>query len=361
MLEKLQQMEERYEELNRFMSDARTLSRPEEYRKLAIEHADLSETVRLFRRYKKVCQEIEDSRELSESGDREMEALAREELNRLSKGKEEMEEELRSLLLPKDSMDDKNIILEIRAGTGGEEASLFAAELFRMYTKYAENKGWRTELLSQHLTGLGGTKEVIALIEGKGAYSNLKYESGIHRVQRVPVTEASGRIHTSAVTVAVLAEAEEVDVDIKPEELRIDVFRSTGPGGQSVNTTDSAVRVTHLPTGLVVTCQDEKSQHKNKAKALKVLRARLLDRLRQEQQEQRARERKQQIGSGDRSGRIRTYNFPQNRVTDHRINLTLYRLESVLEGQLDEFIQALYKEEKDNAIKDMASSEPVKI
>lgn len=361
MLEKLQQMEERYEELNRSMSDARTLSKPDEYRKLAIEHADLSETVRLFRRYKKVCREIEDSRELSESGDREIEALAREELNRLRKDKEELEGELRSLLLPKDSMDDKNIILEIRAGTGGEEASLFATELFRMYAKYAENKGWRTELLSQHLTGLGGTKEVIALIEGKGAYSKLKYESGIHRVQRVPVTEASGRIHTSAVTVAVLAEAEEVDVDIKPEELRIDVFRSTGPGGQSVNTTDSAVRITHLPTGLVVTCQDEKSQHKNKAKALKVLRARLLDRLRQEQQEQRARERKQQIGSGDRSGRIRTYNFPQNRVTDHRINLTLYRLESVLEGELDEFIQALYKEEKDSAIKDMASGEPVKI
>jgi peptide chain release factor 1 len=357
--EKLRQIEERYEKLNQLMSDANTLSKPDEYRKLAKEHADLSEIVTLYRRHKKLLKEIKDSRELLHCGDREMEALAKEELDRLGEEEKKIDKELRLLLLPKDNLDDKNAILEIRAGTGGEEACLFAADLFRMYTKYAESQGWRTELLSQNLTGLGGIKEVIVLIEGEKAYSRLKYESGTHRVQRVPTTETSGRIHTSAVTVAILPEAEEVDVGIKPEDLRIDVFRSTGPGGQSVNTTDSAVRITHLPTGLVVSCQDEKSQHKNKAKALKVLRARLLDKLQQEQQEQRAIERRQQVGTGDRSERIRTYNFPQNRLTDHRINLTLYRLENILEGELDEIIQALMNDEKETLLTEMEAGEIV--
>ncbi|HDD35355.1 MAG TPA: peptide chain release factor 1, partial [Candidatus Desulfofervidus auxilii] len=243
--------------------------------------------------------------------------------------------------------------LEIRAGTGGEEAALFAAELFKMYSKYAENKGWRVEVLSSHFTGLGGVKELIALIEGKGAYSRLKYESGVHRVQRVPETESQGRIHTSAVTVAILPEAEEVDVEIDPKDLKIEVFRASGPGGQHVNVTDSAVRITHIPTGMVVQCQDERSQHKNKAKAMKILRARLLEKKRQEQEEKMAKERKNQVGTGDRSERIRTYNFPQGRVTDHRIGLTLYRLEDVLEGNLDEIIDALITHYQTEAIKKM--------
>ncbi len=359
MLEKLQQREERFEELNRLMSDADTLSKPEEYKKLAKEHAELSETVNLYRSLKKVSKEMEDSRELMDSGDAELEALAKEELALLEEEENRLQQELRLLLLPKDSLGDKNVMVEIRAGTGGDEACLFAADLFRMYTKYAESQGWRTELMSQNLTALGGIKEVIALVEGKGAYSKLKYESGTHRVQRVPTTETSGRVHTSAVTVAILPEAEEVDVEIKPEEIRVDVFRSTGPGGQSVNTTDSAVRITHLPTGLVVSCQDEKSQHKNKAKALKVLRARLLDTIQQEQQKERAHTRKQQVGSGDRSERIRTYNFPQNRVTDHRINLTLYRLETVLEGNMDELIQTLSEHEKEAALNVLEAGEAV--
>jgi peptide chain release factor 1 len=252
-----------------------------------------------------------------------------------------MEQEIRVLLLPKDPRDEKNVFLEIRAGTGGEEAALFAAALFRMYAKYAEMNRWRVEVMSQNPTGLGGFREIIALVEGKGVYSRLKYESGVHRVQRVPVTEASGRIHTSTVTVAVLPEADEVEVEINPNDLRIDVYRSSGPGGQSVNTTDSAVRITHLPTGMVVTCQDEKSQHKNKAKALKVLRARLLDQLIEERRSEISEERKSQVGSGDRSERVRTYNFPQNRLTDHRLGLTVYRLDGILEGDLGEVLDAL--------------------
>jgi peptide chain release factor 1 len=267
--------------------------------------------------------------------------LARDEIATLSAQKDDLEEELKKLLLPKDPNDGKNVILEIRAGTGGEEAGLFASDLFRMYSRYAENRNWTVEIMTHHPTGVGGLKEIIALINGKGAYSALKFESGTHRVQRVPTTEAQGRIHTSAVTVAVLPEAEEVEVQIDASELKIDVYRSTGPGGQSVNTTDSAVRVTHLPTGLVVTCQDEKSQIKNRSKALKVLRARLLDRMVREQNEKRSEERKSQIGNGDRSGRIRTYNFPQGRVTDHRIGLTLYRLEDILQGDLAEIIEEL--------------------
>jgi peptide chain release factor 1 len=268
-------------------------------------------------------------------------ARAEREEEELREKKAALEQQLKVLLLPRDPNDDKNVIMEIRAGTGGEEAALFAADLFRMYTRFAELKGWRTEIMDSHYTDLGGIKEIIFLIEGRGAYSQLKFESGVHRVQRVPTTESGGRIHTSAATVAVLPEAEEVDVDINPNDLRIDVFCSTGPGGQSVNTTQSAVRITHIPTGIVVSCQDEKSQHKNKEKAMRVLRARLLDQAQQEQQQKMASARKSQVGTGDRSERIRTYNFPQNRVTDHRIGLTLHRLQEVLMGNLQEIIDSL--------------------
>jgi peptide chain release factor 1 len=267
--------------------------------------------------------------------------MARDEIETLNTKKAELEKELKRLLLPKDPNDQKNVIVEIRAGTGGEEAALFVSDLFRMYSRYAENNGWKLEVMSHHPTGVGGLKEIIALIQGRSAYSRLKYESGIHRVQRVPDTEAQGRIHTSAVTVAVLPEAEDVEVHIEPNEIRVDVFRSMGPGGQSVNTTDSAVRITHFPTGLVVTCQDEKSQLKNKNKAMKVLRSRLLDQMTREQEEKRSEQRRSQVGTGDRSGRIRTYNFPQGRVTDHRIGLTLYKLEAILQGALDAVIDEL--------------------
>jgi len=280
-----------------------------------------------------------------------MKRLAREEMTRLADAKQKVEEDLRMILLPKDPNDEKNILLEIRAGTGGDEAGLFALDLFRMYSKFAEKRQWRIEVLSRNYTGVGGLKEIIALIEGKRVYSQLKYESGVHRVQRVPVTESQGRIHTSTVTVAILPEAEEVDIQIDPNDLRIDIFRSSGPGGQSVNTTDSAVRVTHLPTGMVVSCQDEKSQHKNKAKALKILRARLLDKAKEEKQMEISEKRRTQVGTGERSERIRTYNFPQGRVTDHRIGLTVYRLPNVLEGELDEFIQALTTHDQAEALK----------
>ena len=273
--------------------------------------------------------------------DPEIKDLARDEIAALNRKKEVLEAEIKKLLLPKDPNDEKNVIFEIRAGTGGEEAALFAGDLFRMYSRYAENRNWKIEVITHHPTGVGGLKEIIAMIQGKGAYSVFKYESGTHRVQRVPATEAQGRIHTSAVTVAVLPEADEVDVEIDPSELKIDVYRSTGPGGQSVNTTDSAVRITHLPSGLVVTCQDEKSQLKNKLKAMKALRSRLLDQMIVEQNEKRSEERKSQVGTGDRSGRIRTYNYPQGRVTDHRIGLTLYKLEHILQGNIDELIDSL--------------------
>jgi len=267
--------------------------------------------------------------------------LARDDVNALTVKKNACEDELKKLLIPKDPLDDKNVIVEIRAGTGGEEAGLFVSDLFRMYSRYAENRNWKVDIMNHHATGVGGLKEIIAMVHGKGAYSRFKYESGTHRVQRVPTTEAQGRIHTSAVTVAVLPEAEDVDVQIDPDDIKVDVFRSSGPGGQSVNTTDSAVRITHLPTSLVVTCQDEKSQLKNKNKAMKVLRARLLDSITKEQDELRSEERKSQIGTGDRSGRIRTYNFPQGRVTDHRVGLTLYKLENILQGDIDEIIDEL--------------------
>ena len=341
MFKKLKGVEERFLEIEERLSDPEIVKDRQAYQKLIREHAELNKIVSVFKEYQKILQGIEDSTELLQDADPEIKNLAREELNDLNQNKDRLEDDLRKLLLPKDPNDDKNVIVEIRAGTGGEEAALFAGDLFRMYTRYAESRNWQVEVMAQHLTGVGGIKEIIALVHGKGAYSQFKYESGIHRVQRVPATEAQGRIHTSAVTVAVLPEAEEVDVKIDPSELKIDVYRSTGPGGQSVNTTDSAVRITHLPTGLVVTCQDEKSQLKNKNKALKVLRARLLDQITQEQNEKRSEERKSQVGSGDRSGRIRTYNFPQGRVTDHRIGLTLYKLDEILAGNLNEFIDEL--------------------
>jgi len=338
MLEKLAEVEKRYEQLEHLLSDPQLLGKQKEYSRVAKERAELEEIVGCYREWKKTEQEILDNRELLKEKDEAIRELAKEELSALREKKDSLEERLKILILPKDPNDTKNVILEIRAGTGGEEAALFAAQLFRMYSRYAESRGWRVEVMSSNPTGLGGFKEIIGLIEGRGAYSRLKFEGGVHRVQRVPVTEASGRIHTSAVTVAVLAEADEVEVEVDPKDLRIDVFRSSGPGGQSVNTTDSAVRVTHLPTALVVTCQDEKSQHKNKAKALKILRARLLEKKQQEQRSEIAATRKLMVGSGDRSERIRTYNFPQGRVTDHRINLTLYKLDRIMEGELDEVV-----------------------
>jgi len=341
MFQKLTRVEARFREIETLLADPKTLANPKEMQKLARERAETSRLVETFQAYKKVLEGVQESEELLQESDEEMRELAKVELQTLKDRQASLEEELKLLLLPKDPRDEKNIVLEIRAGTGGEEAALFAANLFRMYSKFAEKKRWRVEVMSDSPTGLGGLKEIIALEEGRGVYSVLKHESGAHRVQRVPVTEASGRIHTSAVTVAVLPEADEVEVEINPNDLRIDVYRSSGPGGQSVNTTDSAVRVTHIPTGMVVTCQDEKSQHKNKAKALKVLRARLLDKLMEDQRTEISEQRKSQVGSGDRSERVRTYNYPQNRITDHRINLTLYRLDSVLDGDLDELTNAL--------------------
>jgi peptide chain release factor 1 len=341
MYAKLEGVEQRFIEVEQHLSDPGLIGNREAYQKAVREHSDLGKIVAVFRRHKEAAARIQESRELLNDADAEIRNLAKEELAALTAEQARLESDLLMLLVPRDPNDDKNVILEIRAGTGGDEAGLFASDLFRMYCRYAEGRSWKIEILSGHPTGAGGVKEAIVMIQGKGAYSALKYESGIHRVQRVPTTEAQGRIHTSAVTVAVLPEAEEVDVAINPNDLRIDVYRSGGPGGQSVNTTDSAVRVTHLPTGLVVICQDEKSQLKNKNKALKVLRARLLDAKIQEQDQQRSEERKSQVGSGDRSGRIRTYNFPQSRVTDHRIGLTLHRLEAILQGDIQELIDGL--------------------
>lgn len=340
MLDKLEGVEKRFSELERLLSDPDVIKDRDAFHKYSKEHSEIAEIVAAFREYKQTVTHIDESMELLRDGDHDIKAMAKDEIDELNLRKDELENKLKKLLIPKDPNDDKNVLIEIRAGTGGDEAALFAGDLFRMYSRYAEEKGWKNEIMNYHPTG-GGIKEVIAMIQGQGAYSRFKYESGTHRVQRVPTTEAQGRIHTSAVTVAVLPEAEEVEVNIDPGELRVDVFRSTGPGGQSVNTTDSAVRITHLPTNLVVTCQDEKSQWKNKAKAMKVLRARLLDKMITEQNEKRSEERKSQVGSGDRSGRIRTYNFPQGRVTDHRIGLTLYRLESILQGDIDEIIESL--------------------
>ncbi len=341
MLDKLAEVEKRYVELEGMMSDPQLLGHQREYAKLAKERSELEEIVVRYREWRKVEHEIQENRQLMEENDEAMRELVKEELASLRERKEALETKLKFLILPKDPNDDKNVIVEIRAGTGGDEAALFAAELFRMYSRYAESRGWRVELMSSNPTGLGGYKEIIASIEGQGAYSRLKFEGGVHRVQRVPVTEGSGRIHTSAVTVAVLAEADEVEVAIDPKEIRIDVFRSSGPGGQSVNTTDSAVRITHIPTGIVISCQDEKSQHKNRAKGMKILRARLLEKKQDEQASEIAATRKLMVGSGDRSERIRTYNFPQGRLTDHRINFTLYKLDRLMEGEIDDVVEAL--------------------
>ncbi|MDO9462782.1 MAG: peptide chain release factor 1 [Deltaproteobacteria bacterium] len=341
MFERLEEVEEKYLDLEKMLGDPRVASNPAQYQRYAKEHSAMGKLVETYRRYREVKEQIANNTELMRDEDEEIREMAKEEVQKLRKEQENLEDELKVLLLPKDSNDERNTILEIRAGTGGEEAALFVADLFRMYSRFAERRSWKVETMSSNPTGIGGFKEIIALISGENVYSQLKYESGVHRVQRVPVTEAQGRIHTSAVTVAILPEAEEVDVYIDPADIRVDVYRSSGPGGQSVNTTDSAVRVTHIPTGLVVTCQDEKSQHKNKAKALKVLRARLLDKTQKEQHEKIARERKSQIGTGDRSERIRTYNFPQGRMTDHRIGLTLYRLDAVLGGELEDVISPL--------------------
>ncbi|MEW5952301.1 MAG: peptide chain release factor 1 [Bacillota bacterium] len=342
MLEKLDSLENKYEELGSLIADPEIIADHQRWQQYVKAHSDLSELVNTYRFYKKVRREAGDAGEmLKESQEPEFREMVELELEELLEQKEALERKLKVLLLPKDPNDDKNVIVEIRAGTGGEEAALFGADLLRMYTRYAEQRGWRTEIMSSNFTDIGGVKEVIFLVEGRGAYSRLKYESGVHRVQRVPTTESGGRIHTSAATVAVLPEAEDVDIEVNPNDLRIDVFCSTGPGGQSVNTTQSAVRITHLPSGIVVSCQDEKSQHKNKDKAMRVLRARLLDKAQQEQREQMASARKSQVGSGDRSERIRTYNFPQNRITDHRIGLTIHRLPEVLQGHIDEIVDSL--------------------
>ncbi|HBO69236.1 MAG TPA: peptide chain release factor 1 [Deltaproteobacteria bacterium] len=352
MQDKLASIAARVEEINRILSDPAVSGDRRELQKLGRELAELRPLSDAYGEHRRIVRELEENRELAQSEkDPEMRAMAKEEIARLSAEQERIEAQLRVLLLPKDPNDEKNILIEIRAGAGGEEAALFASELFRSYSMYAAGKGWKVEVLSQSDTGIGGTREVIAMIEGKGAYSRLKYESGVHRVQRVPETEAGGRIHTSTVTVAVIPEAEEVDVQIGPDDLRIDVFRSSGPGGQSVNTTDSAVRITHTPTGLVVSCQDEKSQLKNKSKALKILRSRLYDLELEKQRSERADMRRSLVGTGDRSERIRTYNFPQHRVTDHRIGLTVHQLSQVMDGGFDPFVEALVAHAQVEALK----------
>ena len=342
LLEKLGKIEEKLNELNRLMSDPEIVTDREKYQTYAAEHAELSPLVEKAREYRKTRENLNSAEQiLREESDEELQELAGEEKAEAELRLVSLESELKLLLVPRDKRDGKDVIMEIRSATGGDEAALFAADLFRMYTRHADLKGKRCELLSSNPTGIGGMKEVIFSVTGKDVFGALKYESGVHRVQRVPLTEASGRIHTSTVTVAVLPEAEEVEISINPNDLKIDVFRSSGPGGQSVNTTDSAVRITHLPTGLVVSCQDEKSQHKNKARALRVLRSRLLAKMEEEQAQEISATRRDQVGTGGRSERIRTYNFPQNRVTDHRIGLTLHKLEAVLGGELDELIDKL--------------------
>ena len=341
MFAKLEGLEKKYLELEHSLAQPEVFNDQEHYRKLAKAHADLRPVVDLFRQYRSLSQELEENKQLLHDDDADIHQLALEEVHRLEAALPNIEHKLKVQLLPTDPLDEKNTILEIRAGTGGEEAALFAADLFRMYSRYAELKGWKAEIMDANDTGIGSIKEASVLIKGKGAYSRLKYESGTHRVQRVPETESSGRIHTSAATVAVLPEVDDVEVEINPNDVRVDVYRSSGNGGQCVNTTDSAVRLTHIPTGLVVTCQDEKSQIKNKDKAFKVLRSRLYDMKLQEQNDEISAERRSQVGSGDRSERIRTYNFPQGRITDHRIGMTIYKLDSFLDGDIDEIIDGL--------------------
>ena len=341
MKEALEKAEKRFEELNQLLSDPAVLGDSKKLRDVAKERSHLEGLVKALEEFRKVEQHIADDEEAVDSGDEELAELAKSELPELREKHEKLQGELQKMLLPRDPNDDRNVVVEIRAGTGGDEAALFAGEVYRMYQRYAETHGWKIEVLSMSESELGGLKEIVFSVQGDGAFSKLKYESGVHRVQRVPATESQGRIHTSAVTVAVLPEAEEVDIEINPADLQVDVYRSSGPGGQGVNTTDSAVRIHHLPTGLIVTCQDERSQIKNRAKAMKVLRARLLDQKQQEEEKQRAETRRSQVSTGDRSAKIRTYNFPQGRVTDHRIHLTLHRLTETLEGDLTPVIDAL--------------------
>ena len=339
MMDKIEELERRYQELEALLSDPTVISNQPEFRKFSREHSDLSELVATYRRYRKVLGEISDNRELL--ADPDMKEMAEDELKSLDAEKSQLDADIQLLLLPKDPNDDKSVILEIRAGTGGDESALFAGDLFRMYSRYADTNRWKVETISASESERGGYKEIIASVEGEGVFAKLKYESGTHRVQRVPETEAQGRIHTSACTVAIMPEAEDVDIDIRPDDLKIDVYRSSGAGGQHVNTTDSAVRITHLPTGTVVACQEERSQIKNRAKAMKVLKTRILDTIQQAQDSKLAANRKQQVGSGDRSERIRTYNFPQGRMTDHRIGLTLYRLDSIMTGDISEITDSL--------------------
>ncbi|MFW6312405.1 MAG: peptide chain release factor 1 [Spirochaetota bacterium] len=342
MIDKLEQLRERFDQLNKLIMDPDLPKDQKRYREVMQEHSALTETMQVYDQYRETLDSIGETRELLEhETDASMKEMARDELHELEQRSDGLKKELRHLLVPKDPLDSKNAIMEIRAGTGGDEAALFAADLYRMYQRLCETRGWKIEVMNSNPTEIGGYKEIVYSVSGKGVYGELKYESGVHRVQRVPETESGGRIHTSAVTVAVLPEAEESDVQVNQEDLRIDVYRSSGPGGQSVNTTDSAVRITHVPTGLVVICQDEKSQLKNKAKALRVLKARLYEMEENRRQQEEAAARRSQIGSGDRSERIRTYNFPQNRFTDHRINLTLYRLDAIMQGELEEAIETL--------------------
>jgi len=350
ILNRLAAIEDKFEQLAHQMSDPSLVSDQDRYRQVTKSYSELEKTVARYREYKNVARQIQESQALM--NDEEMRAMAREELLSLEQRREALLAELRTLLLPRDPNDEKNVIVEIRAGTGGEEASLFAGELFRMYSRYAERRGWQVELLTTSQTGLGGLKEAIALISGKQVYSRLKHESGVHRVQRVPATESSGRIHTSTATVAVLPEADDVQIEVNEKDLRIDTFCATGPGGQGVNTTYSAIRITHLPTGTVVQCQDERSQHKNKARAMKVLRSRLLDIEIQKQRDAIAKDRRSQVGTGERSEKIRTYNFPQNRLTDHRVNLTIHRLPEIMEGDLDAVIEPVVAHYQAEALKE---------
>ena len=353
MIEKLKGIEERFVKLEHLLSDPSVLADQKKYQEYLKEHGELNKIVPVFRVYEGLLGELKEAKEFLRDDDPDIRSMAKEEVPSLEQQIAELTAQINLLLMPKDPRDEKNVLLEIRAGTGGEEAGLFAGDLFRMYSKYVESKSWKMEIIEKTNSSSGGFKEVVFLIRGKGAYSSFKYESGTHRVQRVPETETQGRVHTSAVTVAVLCEAEDIEIEINPSDIKVDVFRASGPGGQSVNTTDSAVRITHLPTGIVATCQDEKSQHKNKEKAMGVLKSRVLDAKTREEEAKRAADRKGQVGSGDRSGRIRTYNFPQGRMTDHRIGLTLYRLDTIMEGDIQNIIDELKTFNQAQSLKDM--------